>query len=67
MGMGDNTREEEGKQEEEDINTERMNENVDIVDILDKKGDLVMTDPCTGYSLLKYRADTYYVGTRVCQ
>ena len=41
MGMGDTDREEEGKQEEEEINTEIMHENVDTVDILDKKDDLI--------------------------
>ena len=41
MGMGDTDREEEGKQEEEEINTEIMHENVDTEDILDKKDDLV--------------------------
>ena len=41
MGMGDTDREEEGKHEEEEINTEIMHENVDTEGILDKKDDLV--------------------------
>ena len=41
MGMGDTDREEEGKQDEEEINTMRMHDNVDTVDILNKKDDLI--------------------------